>query len=216
MAIEVGHILYLRGYFLATSFIDNKIYRITPEGEVLQFAGTGERGERDGPVAEAIFSNPNGIAADPTGTFIYINDYVGDPNAPLPLGSTPFSLRRIELPRLGKILAHELETGSLQTAEAAYHRYRNDPANAGEITENEISALGISYFRKGENDTALLLFKLNADDYPDSFIAWNNLGAAYMETGDRAHAIEALEKSLSLNPDNARAKMRLEKLQRDG
>ena len=59
----IGHIVFLRGVFYATSYIDNKIYRVLPNGKLTLFAGTGERADKDGPVADAAFSNPNGIAA---------------------------------------------------------------------------------------------------------------------------------------------------------
>ncbi len=43
------------------------IRKINTDGEVTTFAGTGERGHRDGPTAEAVFFHPNGIAFHPNG-----------------------------------------------------------------------------------------------------------------------------------------------------
>src|SRR5579872_263710 len=48
--------------------------------------------------------------------------------------------------------------------------------------------------------------------YPQYAAAWNNLGAAYAHTGDRAHEQEALEKAVSLNDHLAPAFVNLAKL----
>lgn len=207
----VGHIVFLRGVFFATSFIDNKIYRITGQGKVSLFSGTGERSVKDGVVEEAAFSNPNGIAADPTGRFLYINDYIGDESAS-GIAMSPFSVRRIELPRLHKIVAYELDNRSSDAAITAYESYRNDPANRGENTEAEINSLGWTYLLKNQYEKAVFIFELNATSYAESWSAFSSLGAAYLRYGKDKPAIKALRRSLELNPDNTRAAARLKKL----
>ncbi len=207
----VGHIVYLRGVFYATSFFDNKIYRITADGTVSPFAGSGERAVKDGPLATSAFSSPNGIAADPTGSFLYINDYVGDESSN-GMARSPFSVRRIELPRLHEIFKHALDAGSYETAKIAYRSYKDDPANLGEHTEAEINSLGWSYMSTHDFEKAVFTFELNAASYPDSWKVFSSLGAAYMQTGENDRAIEVLKKSLSLNPDNSRATTRLKEL----
>ena len=207
----VGHIVLLRDVFYATSFVDNKIYRISADGSVSLFSGDGERSSTDGPVAEATFSSPNGIAADPTGNYLYINDYIGDQNA---MGATrsPFSLRRIELPRLNKIMAFALESESRDAADVAYRSFKDDPASAGENTESEMNSLGWGYMSRNEFENAAYVFKLNAESYPDSWRAYSSLGASYMRVEERDLAISALKKSLELNPENVRATARLKEL----
>jgi sugar lactone lactonase YvrE len=207
----VGHIVYLRGVFYATSFYDNKIYRINGEGVVSEFAGSGERKVQDGPVANAMFSSPNGIAADPTGSFLYVNDYVGD-ESDKGIARTPFSVRRIELPRLHKVVEHKLETESIEAAEIAYRAYKDDPRNAGEDTEDEINRLGWSYMSKSNYANAISTFELNANSYPGSWRVFSSLGAAYKRAGKRDLAIGTLEKSLELNPENTKATTRLKEL----
>ena len=210
----IGHIVFLRGVFYATSYLDNKIYRVLPNGKLSLFAGTGERADKDGPVSDAAFSNPNGIAADPTGSFLYINDYIGSESASGVAG-VPFSIRRIELPRLHKIIEHKLQTESPEAAEIAYGIYKSDPDNEGEITENEINSLGWTYLLKNDYENAIFSFELNTNSYPDSWTAFSSLGAAYMRAGDSDLAIDALEKSIELNPENTRTIARLEELRDD-
>lgn len=204
----LGHITLVNGIFYATSFADNKIFRITPSGEIRLFAGTGERGQKDGPAAEAMFSNPNGIAADSTGRYLYINDYVGDANAS-GLATTPFSIRRIELPSLTRILDHALENSSIDDMRQAYQSYRTDPDHAGENTEAAMNSLGWKYLGQDQPGQAVALLELNTESYPDSWRAYSSLGAAYMKNQQDARAIEVLKKSLELNPENQVAKGRL-------
>jgi sugar lactone lactonase YvrE len=207
----LGHIIFLRGVFYATSFNDNKIYRITGDGEVVEFAGSGERKVEDGPVMAASFSNPNGIAADPTGRYLYVNDYVGD-GSQSGIFRTPFSIRRIELPRLGSIMKYTLDTASLSAASAAYQAYKIDPLNFGEDTEDEVNLLGWSYMGNGSNDKAEFVFETNANSYPESWRVFSSLGAAYMRVGKNERAIEVLRRSLVLNPENHIAIARLKEL----
>ncbi len=207
----VGHIVFLRGVFYATSFVDNKIYRITGDGTVSHFAGTGERSVKDGPVMDATFSSPNGIAADPTGSYLYVNDYIGDESAN-GIARTPFSIRRIELPRLHKIIEYKLDTESIDAAKLSYRAYKDDPAGSGEDTEDEINLLGWSYMTKKEYDNAIFTFEVNANSYPESWRVFSSLGAAYMRAEKKDLAVAALRKSLDLKPDNIKAIERLKEL----
>ncbi len=204
----LGHITYVRGVFYATSYWDNKVYRITSSGDVTVLAGTGERGQSDGKGATALFSNPNGIFADPTGTYLYINDYIGDPKSS-GLAKTPFSVRRIELPSLTRTLDHYLTHGSIEDMREAYQEFTSNPALAGEHTESGLNALGWTYLGEDKHAEAVALFELNAAAHPESWRVFSSLGAGYMRLGESKKAIEVLQRSLELNPDNGLAKARL-------
>lgn len=57
--------------------VDNSnhcIRKVTPGGNVTTFAGTGVRGQQDGPAATATFSGPSGITIDAAGN-LYVVDY---------------------------------------------------------------------------------------------------------------------------------------------
>ena len=207
----LGHITYLRGIFYATSFQDNKVYRISPSGEITVLAGTGERGGTDGPGAEATFSNPNGVVADPSGTYLYINDYVG-PAFASGLAATPFSVRRIELPSLTKTLDYSLTHQSIEEMRKAYRAFVASPTSAGESTLAPMNQLGWRYLQQGKTAEAVALFELNAETHPDSWRVFSSLGAGYMRVGEKKKAIKVLEKSLELNPDNTIALGRLKEL----
>ncbi len=207
----LGHITYLRGVLYATSFYDNKVYRITEDGKATHFAGTGKREVRDGAALESAFSNPNGITADPTGTYLYINDKVSDENEPASLAER-FSIRRIELPRASKAVQYMLDNENESAAGKAYRTHLADAMNVGENTEPEMNSLGWSYLLKNDYDNSIFVFKLNVETYPNSWGTWSSLGAAYYRSNKGELAIKALEKSLELNPENNRAIVRLKAL----
>ena len=55
---------------------------------------------------------------------------------------------------------------------------------------------------KKEYRTAIKIFKLNVEAYPDAWNVYDSLGEAYMENGDTDLAITNYQKSLGINPDN--------------
>jgi len=59
---------------------------------------------------------------------------------------------------------------------------------------------------------AIVIFKLNVKEYPDSWNVYDSLGEAYMNNGENKLAIENYEKSVQLNPDNTGGKNMLKKL----
>ena len=211
----VGHIVALRGVYYATSYHDNVIYKITNDGEVSIFAGTGDRAEKDGTALEAAFSNPNGIAADATETYLFVNDNIGMKSA-IGLSAKRFSVRRIELPRLDRILAYAIDNGSSSDAEDTYWRFVKDPSHEGETTEAEINSLAWTYLLSNRYEEAILAFRLNTQTYSNSWTAFNGLGAAYLRSNQKASAVKALERAVELNPENQRAIERLRRLQSDG
>lgn len=64
-APTLNYLAWLDGNLFATSTTTEQVFRITPEGEVSVFAGSGEQGGADGPALEARFQQLNGITADP-------------------------------------------------------------------------------------------------------------------------------------------------------
>ncbi len=90
-----GHLLYHEGYLYVVARSAHQIYRVSLEGEVELFAGSGQRGHANGPALEASFSYPNDIAVSPDGKFFYINE-----NASITAAHTelaPMLVRRIRI-----------------------------------------------------------------------------------------------------------------------
>ena len=59
--------------------------------------------------------------------------------------------------------------------------------------------LGYTFFNKeGFEDAAVKVFKINAENHPDSFNAYSNLGAAYEKAGNIEEARKYYEKALKM------------------
>lgn len=85
-------------------------------------------------------------------------------------------------------------------------------------TEVIINSQGYSFLMEnGLKDVrkALIYFKMNARNYPDSFNAWDSLAEGTLANGDRQLAASYYRKSLALNPSNENAKRMLERLAAD-
>jgi DNA-binding beta-propeller fold protein YncE len=59
-----------KGNLYVADTANHSIRKITPEGEVTTLAGNGKPGDADGPVSEAQFRAPEGMAVGPEGNII--------------------------------------------------------------------------------------------------------------------------------------------------
>ncbi|NIR44668.1 MAG: tetratricopeptide repeat protein [Gemmatimonadetes bacterium] len=208
-----GHVTMARGSLYATSFQGHRIYRVSLEGEVTLIAGTGARGEKDGPALEATFTFPNGIAAGPRGDRLYVNDFINRFPPGVEVPPQPLSVvRQIKLASISDLLVSALRSGGPEAMVEAYQEWKNDPATAGVYTEIEVNRLGYSLMGSGQLEAAIEVFKLNVESYPNSFNVYDSLAEAYMNAGEDELAVEYYEKSLEINPGNTNAVEMLEKL----
>ena len=73
----IGYITVINDVIFATGIAVNYIYKVSMDGEIETIAGTGESNQVDGPLLEASFSNPNGIATNKSSQILYISEYTG-------------------------------------------------------------------------------------------------------------------------------------------
>lgn len=71
----IGFLTYASGYLYATGIGVHKIYQISTNGVVTEFAGTGNPGNTNGNAQNAEFNRPNGIATNKNQDKLYISDY---------------------------------------------------------------------------------------------------------------------------------------------
>jgi len=83
---------------------------------------------------------------------------------------------------------------------------------ASVVSEVLVNQAGYSLLRRGDSAPALEVFKLNAEEYPQSANAHDSLGEGYAANGDVAAAIRSYERSLELNPRNTNATAKLRAL----
>ncbi len=78
-----------------------------------------------------------------------------------------------------------------------------------------VNRIGYRMLRsRNENDQskALSFFRLNTENFPSSFNAFDSLGEAHENLGDTENAIDNYEKSLELNPGNERTISKIKSL----
>ncbi|MEO0556723.1 MAG: serine hydrolase [Bacteroidota bacterium] len=162
------------------------------------------------------FQSEHRYLPDQDWTVITLSNSRGDTNAlandlvRLLLGAAP------ELPDrpVGWALAARIETDGLDAAARWYQALLADP-DGYDVSEDQLNALGYVYLGRGEAETALRVFALNAEAYPGAWNVHDSLGEALAAVGRRIEAIAAYERSVALNPDNENGRVMLERLRAD-
>lgn len=108
----------------------------------------------------------------------------------------------------GELVKIAVEKG-LDAAVAA-HRARKNGVDA---VERFVNGAGYDLLEAKKHAQAIEVFKLNTMLFPRSSNAFDSLGEAFMEAGDRKVALENFRKSLELDPENGNAAQMIKKLQ---
>lgn len=103
---------------------------------------------------------------------------------------------------------------NLRTKAAILEKKGGDPkevealrAQAMKIsTEVDVNALGYQLMGQGKTAEALVLFRKNVKDYPNSWNTYDSLGEALSTTGDKKGAIENYGKALGMTTDPVQKK----------
>lgn len=106
---------------------------------------------------------------------------------------------------ISEVVRATIEAEGLEAAIARYHELKEADPEAYEFGEPELNRLGYYYLGRGDTETAIRIFRLNVEIYPDAFNTYDSLGEAYLAAGDREHAIANYQRSLELNPGNTNA-----------
>ncbi|HEX8096699.1 MAG TPA: hypothetical protein VF507_01630, partial [Pyrinomonadaceae bacterium] len=102
----------------------------------------------------------------------------------------------------------------LARGDAALRDYRErKKTTAGAIGEDQMNRVGYALLTKNKVDLAIEVFKLNVEDYPNSWNVYDSLAEAYAVKGEKELAVKNYQKSIELNPQNEGGKEALKKLQ---
>ncbi len=83
----------------------------------------------------------------------------------------------------------------------------------GDVSEQSINSTGYELLNAKKISDAIAVFQVNVQLHPGSANAYDSLGEAYMNNGEKEQAMENYKKSLDLNPKNSNATAMLKKLQ---
>ncbi len=119
--------------------------------------------------------------------------------------------QEVEQPKrpIADALARIIDEEGVEAAIARYRELKETAPEDWDFDENQLNSLGYRYLGRGDVETAIAIFELNVEMFPEAFNPWDSLAEAYMEAGDREKAIEYYRKSLELNPANENAKRML-------
>lgn len=100
---------------------------------------------------------------------------------------------------------------------ALYRQLKKDKSEAYNFSnEDELTMYGYSALWDNKVKDALEIFKLIAEEFPNSANAYDSLGEAYLKDGDTNLSLVNYEKSLSMNPDNFNAEDQIERIKHPG
>ena len=110
-------------------------------------------------------------------------------------------------------LGETYRAAGIEDALAKYSDLRAEYYGKGayDFGEGALNSFGYSLLEDNISG-AILVFQLNAVQFPKSANVWDSLAEGYMLKGDRKLAETYYQKSLDLNPNNQNAKAMLEKI----
>jgi len=115
---------------------------------------------------------------------------------------------------IGEVLSETFESSGIDAAIAQYRKLKQEQPDAYDFDERELNLLGYRILGTGDIESALAVFRLNVEMFPESWNPYDSLGEALAAAGQREEAIRNYAKSLELNPNNRNAVERLSELTR--
>ena len=117
-----------------------------------------------------------------------------------------------ETPRqpVQSVLAESIQAEGVDAGIARYRAMRE----AGEYAfdEGQLNALGYLFLNEGEVDTAIRIFQLNVEMYPEASNPYDSLGEAYFVARDPERAAANYQRALELNPASTNAREMLRRI----
>ncbi|MCG3156444.1 MAG: hypothetical protein DKINENOH_03068 [bacterium] len=113
---------------------------------------------------------------------------------------------------LAKELYVVLQRSDGAAAVVRYYELKKEHPAGYPFVESLIRRTGDWLLSKGRADDAIKIFELDTKEFPNSSLAYNGLGEAYLKAGKNEQARESFEKSLELNPANENARKMLQQL----
>ena len=95
---------------------------------------------------------------------------------------------------------------------ALYHEIKNKDSGEYIFSESSMNALGYKFLNEGKTDEAIAVFKLNVEEYPESWNVYDSLAEAYLKKGEKKLAITNYKQSVKLNPNNENGKKMLKEI----
>jgi D-alanyl-D-alanine-carboxypeptidase/D-alanyl-D-alanine-endopeptidase len=144
------------------------------------------------------------------GVVVLTNSDRGADDIGMRLLNSTTKLREVKKPAVAAI-KNVIDTKGASAASKTYHKLKIKQS-AYEFDENAFNILGYEYLTKGKIAEALAVFKINMDEFPESFNVFDSYAEALMNDGQKDAAIVYYKKSLEINPANTNATEMLAKM----
>jgi uncharacterized membrane protein len=113
---------------------------------------------------------------------------------------------------ISETLSATIASHGVDAAVKQYHELKIAAPATYNFDEDQLNALGYQLIRVKKFSEAIRILQLNVEAYPKSSNAYDSLGEAYMDDGEKELAIANYQKSLELNPKNRNGAVMLQKL----
>jgi uncharacterized protein len=124
-----------------------------------------------------------------------------------------FNLRQ-PTPSIAPVVARVLESQGIDAAIREYDSLARQNPRRYNFREAELDSLGQELLEKHKANDAIEILKLNTEQFPDSFTAFDSLADAYAAAGKNNEAIQNYQRSLALFPAKENySRTKLERLQ---
>jgi tetratricopeptide (TPR) repeat protein len=115
-----------------------------------------------------------------------------------------------------KLVLEMLEASETKPASgvlAMYREFRGHPENKTVDMESDLTFLGYELLKADRYDSAIPVMQWLVEQYPNAN-AFDSLGDAYAQKGDKAQAIAAYRRAVELDPKALDTRIKLEKLEK--
>src|SRR5262245_7060750 len=114
---------------------------------------------------------------------------------------------------IARLMEETLAEKGLDAALAQYRQLKQQQPEAYEFGVGQLNLLGHRLLQQRKMAEALAVFQANAEAYPESADAWDDLADVYAASGQRERALEATRKSLAIEPNGTEALEMLRRLE---
>jgi CubicO group peptidase (beta-lactamase class C family) len=110
-------------------------------------------------------------------------------------------------PFIGSVIGEKTFNGSVEKAIAFFYQVKLQTKEKYDFTnlESELNVLGYSLLAKQRTKDAIEIFKLNTEEFPNSWNAFDSYAESLMKDGQKESAIRNYKHSLDLNSGNSNA-----------